>query len=244
MSRVLKELSIIIPVFNEQECLPALFQRLDAVLAQLPVSAELVVVDDGSSDGSFAIIRQTRCGHAHLKGVRMAENIGSLQALLCGTVVASGEAVIHMDADLQHPPEYIPEMIAAWQAGYDVVEMNRRETEDLAPLRALGTSLFYRLLRLTSSSPVTPYSSDFRLLDRVWADKLIEPSRRPEFLRSAVRAFDCNRAEITFDSPARYSGAASYSLPKLVRYAIAVLTRRPPPACEIVEIVESSMGDR
>ena len=129
------------------------------VLGDLEVSAELVLVDDASTDGSFALLRQTRPTLVSLKALRLAENVGSQQALLCGMSVANGDAVVNMDADLQHPPEELPRMLAAWQSGYDIVEMYRTGAEALDPLRTLGTRLFYALHRLTSPTPAAPSSN-------------------------------------------------------------------------------------
>lgn len=240
MRRPRPSLSVVIPLFNESQCIPHLLHRLERVLGDLEVSAELVLVDDASTDGSFALLRQTRPTLFSLKALRLAENVGSQQALLCGMSVANGDAVVNMDADLQHPPEELPRMLAAWQSGYDIVEMYRTGAESLDPLRTLGTRLFYALHRFTSPTPAAPSSSDFRLLDRQCVSQLTQPPRPSEFLRATVRRLRGTRLELAFEPRARFAGSSGYSLHKLARYALQVLVRRPPPPYRVVEIHETS----
>lgn len=202
------------PVHNEQACLPELLRRLEAVL-----DGQIVAVDDASTDESFRVLRQYRPQRCRIKAVRLARNVGSQQALLCGLRWTGGDAVITLDADLQHPPEHIPDMVGAWRAGADIVEMVRNSADDLSPLRAAGTRLFYAGLRAFTRAAVSPLDSDFRLLDRRCVEQLLA-MRPPGFIRSAVATLDAPRRRLEFEAPTRFAGESSYSFPRLIRAAV------------------------
>jgi dolichol-phosphate mannosyltransferase len=215
--------SIVIPVFDERACLRELYGRLAAVGGP----RELIFVDDGSGDGSFAVIAQLAAKDSAVRGLRLQRNCGSQVALLAGMRAARGEVVVTLDADLQHPPEKIPEMVAAWRKGHDVVEMVRRDAaQGLA--RGLLASMFYRAFNRLADVPVDPASTDFRLLDRGCVEALSDG-----WIRAAVAKLEGRRTALAFDVPQRFAGRSKYGLRKLAQVAFGALwsaSRAPTPA--------------
>jgi polyisoprenyl-phosphate glycosyltransferase len=221
--------SVVAAVHNEEPCLRELAARIDRTLAGAGFRAELVLVDDGSTDRSFAVIEELAAADPRVRGVRLARNEGHQQALMCGIACARGDVVVTLDADLQHPPEHIPEMLEAWRRGFDVVHMRRRSGPESAIRAALGKA-FYALFNAVSDVGVSPRSTDFRLLDRGCIQALEGEWRRQRFLRAAARRIGFPQTELAFDAPARFAGSSSYTIPKLVVLAAhAVLSAARPP---------------
>lgn len=217
-------LSVVAAVHNEEACLRELIARLDGTLRGVRCRVELVLVDDGSTDRSFAIIEEIAASRPSVQGVRLARNEGHQQALMVGIACSHGDVVVTLDADLQHPPEQIPAMLDAWRRGYDVVHMRRRAGSQGSARVAAG-AVFYALFNAVSDVPVSPRSTDFRLLDRGCIEALQAEWRKKRFLRAAARRIGFRQTELAFDAPARFAGASSYTLPKLVALAArAVLT--------------------
>jgi polyisoprenyl-phosphate glycosyltransferase len=216
-------LSVIVAAYNEEECLPELFDRLRRSIEALAVPAELIFVDDGSTDASFDVIERLARLDPRVRGVRLSRNEGHQAALICGMDCARGDVAITLDADLQHPPEHIPEMLAAWRDGFDVVHMTRRSPVGSGRLREILTTVFYRLFNLVSEVKVTPRTTDFRLMDRRCLDALGTMRERLRFLRGMVRRIGFRQTELPFDCPARFAGTTSYTLPRLFRLAVDAL---------------------
>jgi polyisoprenyl-phosphate glycosyltransferase len=213
-------LSVVVPVFEERQCLPELHRRLSALDA-LPHPREVLFVDDASGDGSFELIAELAAADPRVRGVRLRHNVGSQRALLCGLQAARGDVLVTLDADLQHPPERVPQMLAAWQEGYDVVEMLRLNAGDDGPLRDLVTPLFYRLLNAVSAVPIAPRSTDFRLLDRRCVPMLA--ARPGELMRMTVARLAVPRTTLGFAAPPRFAGRSRYDLTRLMRTGAAAL---------------------
>jgi dolichol-phosphate mannosyltransferase len=211
-------LSVVAAVHNEEACLLELVARLDRVLVGVPCHAEFVLVDDGSTDRSFTIIEALAARDPRVRGIRLARNEGHQPALMYGIACARGDAVVTLDADLQHPPERIPEMFEAWRSGFDVVHMRRRQGQE-SPVRLALGALFYALYNAVSDVGIAPRSTDFRLLDRSCVQALSDEWRSRRFLRAAARCIDCRHSELAFDAPARFAGSSGYTLPKLLALA-------------------------
>jgi dolichol-phosphate mannosyltransferase len=220
MSSAARALSIVVPVFNEAGCLPELHRRL-RVLDSLPNPHEILFVDDGSTDPSFQVIAGLAAADARVRGLSLMHNVGSQRALWCGMRAARGDAVITLDADLQHPPEMVPAMVDAWQRGHGLVECVRRSAPSDGPLRDLLTPLFYRAFNALSPVPLDPASTDFRLLDRRW---LAHCHDRPgELVRVTIGRLDAPRAQLPFDVADRFAGRSRYDLARLGRFAVTAL---------------------
>jgi dolichol-phosphate mannosyltransferase len=214
------DISIVIPAYNEEACLQELCQRLQAVLSALNLSAEIILVDDGSSDGTFQCIRELSSGDPGVSGLRFSRNFGHQAALTAGLARAQGKAVITLDADLQHPPEVIPLLVRKWQEGYEVVATLREQTESSSFFKNFTSRIFYRLINRLSPLPIKPGAADFRLLDRRAVDALNAMPERTRFLRGLVPWIGFRQTEITFKAPDRYAGTSRYTFRKMLRFAL------------------------
>ncbi len=213
------KLSIIIPLLNEEACLPLLIQRLEAVMRKLGCGYELILVDDCSTDSSFEVIALAARGNPAIRALRLSRNKGHQAALACGLEVAQGDVVITMDADLQHPPELVPALLDLWQQGYDVVNTARRNSADAKLVKRLVSRAFYAVFNRISDVPLTPNSSDFRLLDRKCADALRSMGEYHKFYRGLIHDIGFRQTVLTFDCQPRAAGRTKYTFRKSLHLA-------------------------
>jgi polyisoprenyl-phosphate glycosyltransferase len=212
-------LSIVIPLFNEQENLDALAARLIPALDALNTDYEVIFVDDGSRDATAAGVERLAEHNPRLRLVRLARNFGHQAALLAGMDHAAGQAVITMDGDLQHPPELIAALVARWREGFDVVQTIRRETADAGALKRASSRGFYRLLSSVSRISVTPGAADFRLMSRPAVDAFLACRERCRFNRGLVQWIGFAYAEVPYAAEARHAGRSKYSWRAMFRLA-------------------------
>jgi dolichol-phosphate mannosyltransferase len=213
------ELSVVVPVCNELDNLNALYDRLTAVLVAEGASYEIVFVDDGSSDGSSACMVQIALGDPHVTLVELARNFGHQVAVSAGLDFAKGEAVIVMDADLQDPPEMLPDFISQWREGYDVVYAVRQQRREVWPKRA-AYALFYRILRGLANVDMPLDAGDFSLMDRRVVDLLKSMPERNRFVRGLRSWVGLRQMGVPYERPARQGSRSKYSLGHLVRLAL------------------------
>ncbi|MEB2283487.1 MAG: glycosyltransferase [Polyangiaceae bacterium UTPRO1] len=218
------ELSVVVPIFNEGAVLPELLQRLAAALATTAPDYELVLVDDGSVDESPAILLGAAERDSRLRVLRFSRNFGHQAAVTAGIEHARGRAVVVIDADLQDPPEVIPELVAAWRQGYEVVSAVRTERPGESALRLLLIRTFYRVLKRIASVDMTPDAGDFRLLDRRVADALNRLPERNRYVRGLVRWLGFRHVEVRYKRAERFAGETKYPYAKLVRLALDGVT--------------------
>lgn len=215
-------LSFVAPVHNEAEVLPLFYARLREAADKLNEPYEIIFVDDGSTDESLQIIGRLHQEDDHVKYVVLSRNFGHQEAITAGYDYACGAAVISLDADCQHPPEVIAELVAKWRQGYEVVYTVKRHDRQVSWLRRLAVKCVYRLIRLCSGLDVID-QADFRLLDR----KVVEAVRRPReklcFLRGLVRWVGFRQAAVEYEPAPRQGGTPSYTLGKLARMGSAGL---------------------
>ncbi|MFM8509532.1 MAG: glycosyltransferase family 2 protein, partial [Betaproteobacteria bacterium] len=176
-------LTVVIPLLNEQAVLPALHARLKAATAGLQAPVELLFIDDGSTDHSAAVLQGLAAQDPQVGVIRFSRNFGKEQAMSAGLQAARGEAVVILDADLQHPPEHIPEMVAAWRAGADIVNMKRRSRRDESWAKRRAAGSFYRLINRLSDTPIPADIGDFRLLSRRAVQALNRMPERNRFMK-------------------------------------------------------------
>jgi dolichol-phosphate mannosyltransferase len=214
-------ITILVPVYNEGRNIPKLVSELHTVTAGIDrYDFSLLFVDDGSSDDSVAQIEALAAKDSRVRLLELSRNFGKEIALTAGIDALDCDAVIIMDADLQHPPSYIPQLIDRWEHGSEVV-VARRTRIDKQPLaRRLGSYAFYKLLNSISDFPMEPGTTDFRLLDREVIDALKGFREKNRMVRGLVDWMGFRRSSIDFEAPERTAGVAGYSYAKLAQLAL------------------------
>lgn len=212
-------LTVVVPVHDEEACLPELVRRLDAALAECVSEWELLAIDDRSTDGSLALLEALASRDPRIGALQLSANRGHQIALSCGLDHAVGDVVVTMDADLQHPPERLPEMIALWREGRDVVSMVKTSTEGRSWHKALLATGFYRVFNRISDVPISPGGSDFRLLDRRCVAALRAMPERRRFLRGLVRTIGFDQIELPYAAAPRHAGEPQYTVRRLAALA-------------------------
>ena len=218
------ELSVVVPVYNEAAVLQELQRRLETALASCASSHEVVYVDDGSTDESPAMLLAVATADPHVRVIRLSRNFGHQAAVTAGIEHARGQAIVVIDADLQDPPEVIPELLAQWRAGFEVVSAVRTSREGENALRLFLITLFYRLLHRISAIDLTPDVGDFRLIDRRVADALNRLPERNRYVRGLIRWLGFRHAEVPYHRVGRFAGTTKYPYAKLIRLAFDGVT--------------------
>ncbi|MCX6276272.1 MAG: glycosyltransferase family 2 protein [Bacteroidetes bacterium] len=218
------QLSIIIPIYNEEGNIPKLFERLTNVLSVLQSDAEFIFINDGSVDGSIRLIKELASLHPGVRYINFARNFGHQIAVTAGLDHCKGKAAIIIDADLQDPPELIAEMFQKWQEGYEVVYAKRRSREGESYLKKFTAKLFYRMLKKITSINIPVDTGDFRLIDRKIIDALKQMPEQQKFLRGQISWIGFRQTFIEYDRDARYSGKTGYTFKKMIRLALDGIT--------------------
>ncbi|MFN8223059.1 MAG: glycosyltransferase family 2 protein [Gaiellales bacterium] len=216
-------LSIVVPVYNEVESIGELHRRLTAAMAQLG-DYELVLVDDGSTDGTWEALRALADGDRRLRLIRLSRNFGHQTALSAGLEAARGDAVVSIDADLQDPPEVIPELVARWREGYDVVYAVRERRSGESRFKLATAALFYKGINRLSAMEIPEQAGDFRLLSRRALDGLLAMPERSRFLRGMSTWIGFRQIGVPYARDPRFAGATKYPLRKMARLATDAVT--------------------
>lgn len=225
MKTILDKITLLIPCYNEQEVLEQLWLRLNTILGEISaVSFEILFINDGSTDNTLHVIKKLAAQHPQISYLDLSRNFGKELAMIAGLDYADSDAVIIMDADLQHPPELIPEMIAYWKEGYDDVCAKRRQRTGESFIRRWAANTFYSLLQKISTIKIQEHVGDFRLLDRrcVEAIKLMRETQR--YTKGIFSWIGYRKKEILFDSALRAAGTTKWSWLKLINLAIEGIT--------------------
>jgi polyisoprenyl-phosphate glycosyltransferase len=224
-------LSIVAPCFNEQEVLPEFLRRVRAVVENLGMAIEIVLVDDGSRDATWPIIAAAASDDTRILGIRLRRNHGHQTALSAGLAAARGELLLLIDADLQDPPELLPAMIELMQSsGADVVYGQRRQRSGETAFKKVTASAFYRCIRWLSEIDIPSDTGDFRLITRSVADVLVSMPEHHRFLRGMVAWIGGRQVPLIYDRDARHAGSTKYPLRRMLRFASDAITgfsRRP-----------------
>jgi glycosyltransferase involved in cell wall biosynthesis len=218
------DLSVIIPFHNEHKNLPELFRRLFPVLWGLGLSYEVLCVDDGSTDETFAALKRERQNNPHIRLVRMARNFGKEAALTCGLHLATGNAAITLDGDLQHPPEVIKDLVAKWKGGAEMIFALRVNRDTDGPLRRFFSRAFYAIFRTIADIKMPEGAGDFCLLDRKVIDAVNALPERNRFMKGLVAWVGFKRDTVTFDVAPRAGGETHWNFFRLMRFAFDGLT--------------------
>jgi glycosyltransferase involved in cell wall biosynthesis len=216
-------LSVVVPIYNEELSLPELHRRLDAVLAGLG-EHELILVDDGSTDSSWQLMEELTATDPNLRLLRLSRNFGHQAAITAGLDAARGEAVVIIDADLQDPPELIPQLVEQWRGGYDVVYAIRDERAGEARWRLAAIAVFYKLLHRIAGGDIPENVGDFRLLSRRVVDALASMPERARFLRGMTSWVGFRQTGVAYHRDARFAGESKYPPRKLLRLALDGIT--------------------
>jgi polyisoprenyl-phosphate glycosyltransferase len=218
----MKTISFVIPVYQEQDNLLLMYEALQYMMSGQSdqYDWEVIFVNDGSPDASGEILEKLSQKAAQCRVIELSRNFGKEIALSAGVDYAKGDAVIFLDADLQHPPDRIPDMLRCWEDGYEVVEMVRTYTLGEPWLRRLGSTLFYKILKFISSTDILAKTTDFRLLDRKVVKELRRVEERQRMFRGIIDWLGFRKVRLDFEAPARRYGTPVYSYGKLLNLAL------------------------
>jgi glycosyltransferase involved in cell wall biosynthesis len=214
------EYSIVVPVHNEQDCLRELYSRLDSVLEKLPGGAEFVFVDDGSTDQSHDLLNELVARDRRVRVIQLSRNFGHQIAITAGLDAASGRAILIMDADLQDPPEVIPDLVARWREGFDIVSAVREERLGETRFKRATASLFYRFFQRLADVDIAANAGDFRLVDRKALDAFKELRENNRYVRGMFAWIGFTQTEVRYVRSERFAGRTKYPLHKMLKFAV------------------------
>jgi dolichol-phosphate mannosyltransferase len=218
------QISVVLPVFNERDLLLDLHRRLTDVLERMSVSYEIVLVNDGSTDGSWERILELTSRDRRTKALNLSRNFGHQIAITAGLECSAGEAVVVMDSDLQDPPEVIPELHKKFLEGFDVAYAQRRRRDGETWLKRATAKMFYRIVRRLTSLDIPVDTGDFRLMSRRVVDDLRRFQETHRFIRGMVTWVGYNQAPVLYDRDPRFGGRTKFSLGKMIVFALDGIT--------------------
>ena len=211
--------SVIVPMYNEEAVIEETCKRLMKVMDGTGVSYELLFVNDGSRDRSADIIRNIAAGDKKVRLVDFSRNFGHQAAVSAGLDYAAGQAVVIIDADLQDPPEVIPQMLEKWREGYDVVYGKRIKRKGETVFKKVTAYLFYRFLKLMTNENIPTDTGDFRLIDRKVCDAMKRLNEKNRFLRGLVNWVGFRQTAVEYVRDERWAGETKYPLKKMLKFA-------------------------
>lgn len=227
MSRSIKDspkqdlVSIVVPCLDEMDVLPELLLRLRRMAGDQPsLGFEFIFVDDGSQDDTLAVLRRAAQEDPRIRVISLARNFGQQIAATAGIDLASGDAVVLMDSDLQDPPEIVSQMIGKWRDGFDVVYGTRLSRPGDSWFKRFSAGGFYSLINRLSEVPIPADTGDFRLMSRPVVDTLKQMPERHRFLRGMVAWTGFRQGAVSYDRPERFAGHTKYPFAKMMRYAL------------------------
>lgn len=214
------EISVVVPMYNEEPNIDYLLERLVSVLVRLKMKYEIVCVNDGSKDNTLKCLVEHHYRNSAIKVVNLSRNFGKEIALTAGIDYTTGAAVVPIDADLQDPPELIEELIVKWREGYDVVCATRRSRQGENWIKRFTAAAFYQTIGKLSNVPIPPNTGDFRLLDRRVVNALKQMPERNRFMKGLFAWVGFQQTSIIYDRPQRYQGTTKWNYWRLWNFAI------------------------
>ena len=216
-------LSIVVPMFNEDGNVEKLAETIQDALSDEDFDYELILVDDGSTDNTWQLIQKMNAGNSRVKGLSLSRNFGHQNALFAGLHYAKGQAVVTMDGDLQHPPAVVREMYSAWKSGYKIVETRRIDNTEISWFKKSTSRAFYWVFSHLSGFPISPGTSDFRLMDATVVEIFKDMRDSRLFVRGYSHWIGFPRVTLEYHCGNRYAGVSKYSLRKMLSLSISSL---------------------
>jgi dolichol-phosphate mannosyltransferase len=216
-------ISVVIPAFDEEGSLPELTGKLAEVLTQYR-QYEILVVDDGSRDRTLEVLKELHAQDPRIRYLSLSRNFGHQNALKAGLDHAAGDCVVTMDADLQHPPEMIPQLVEKWQEGFDIVYTTRKDDKKLGLLKRATSRFFYKLMNRLSDIRISEGAADFRLLDRSVVEVLKDINEYYLFFRGMTSWVGFRQCAVEFTQAERFAGETKYSYRRMLGFALTGIT--------------------
>ncbi len=223
-NKQLKIISIVIPLYNEAENIPHIYRAIYTIFSRLNYEYEIIFVNDSSRDNSITILEKLAEVDSRITILDLARNFGKEAALTAGLHNATGDAAMLIDADLQHPPKYIPHFISKWEKGAEIVVGVRESKEGEAWFKKFGAKFFYYFINKISDTEITPHATDFRLLDRIVVEEFNRLSERNRITRGLIDWLGFKRQYVYYKQNPRRFGSPAYTLQKLIRLAMDSVT--------------------
>jgi dolichol-phosphate mannosyltransferase len=217
-------LSVVVPCFNEAEVFQETSRRILAACKGISREFEIIYVDDGSRDGTWDLIAAAAADDRRIKGLKLSRNHGHQLALTAGLAEAKGDSILMLDADLQDPPELLPDMLAMMDQGYDVVYGKRRSRKGESWFKILSAKLFYRVLKQLSDVEIPVDTGDFRLVNRKVLDEFLQMPEKNRFVRGMFAWLGHRQIGLEYDRHERFAGETKYPFRKMTRFATDALT--------------------
>lgn len=211
--------SVVVPVYNEEEVINETYKRLKSVMDGLQIEYEIIFVNDGSRDRTRELALDICANDSNIRFIDFARNFGHQTAITAGMDYASGQAIVVIDADLQDPPEVIPQMIEKWREGYEVVYGQRIKREGETFFKKLTAKMFYRTLNRLTDVEIPVDTGDFRLIDRKVCDALKQVSERNRYIRGIISWLGFKSIAVPFVREKRFAGTTKYPLKKMLKFA-------------------------
>jgi glycosyltransferase involved in cell wall biosynthesis len=216
--------SVIAPVFNEEETLPHFYERVRAVMEGLSEPFELLLVNDGSRDRSFQMMKELHERDPRVRVIDFSRNFGHQIAISAGLDYAQGQAIVIVDSDLQDPPEVIPRLVECWKNGAEVVYAQRARRAGETKFKLVTATLFYRLIRSITSVNIPHDVGDFRLMDRRVVDALVSMREHHRFMRGLSAWVGFRQEAVLYDRQERFAGQTKYPLMKMIHFSLDAIT--------------------
>lgn len=214
-----KLISVVVPMYFEEEVAQECYNRLKSVMLQNDINYEFVFVNDGSTDRTMEILSEIAANDYRTKIVNFARNFGHQVAVTAGIAAAKGDAIVIIDADLQDPPEVIPELIAKWEEGYEVVYAKRKQRKGETWFKLLTAKYFYKFLNYMSDIDIPKDTGDFRIIDRKIADVFNQMTERNRFIRGMMSWVGFRQTYVEYERDERFAGETKYPLKKMIKFA-------------------------
>lgn len=220
-----RKISVVVPSYNEEGNIEVLASRLQTALQNFPnYNYEVIFIDDGSADKTLEKLKSLSQMDANFYYLELSRNFGHQNALKAGYDFATGDCIISMDGDMQHPPELIGEFITKWEEGYDVVYSCREYQDDATIFKTKTSDLFYKMINSLSDTKLEPGTADFRLIDRKVANVLVQLNENGLFMRGLIKWLGFKQYAIHYQADPRFSGKSKYTIKRMIKFAVEGIT--------------------